>query len=541
MDDFHPPPRARAVFAASASHSAFGVGERRVRTVAGPRGAAALDAVTGGVDERTLKILDRRRKTAVVRRRGWLVRRMLLVADLAGLMFAFVSTQLVFGAGVGSTNRFGFETEILLFVATLPAWVLLAKLYRLYDRDEERTDHSTFDDVVGVFHLVTVSTWLFFVLTAMTGVPAPELPRMVMFWASATALVPLARTAARTLARRSLTYLQNTVVVGTGEIGELIARKLRAHPEYGINLIGFVGREQGERPADLVDLPLLGPTAGLPELVDTFDVERVIVAFPEESDEAMVTLVRTLRQFDVQIDIVPRMFEAVGPSVGIHSIEGIHVVGLPPARLSRSSRVLKRAFDLLVAALALLVTAPLFALIAWRIKRDSPGPVLFRQARLGAGMKEFTVFKFRTMRTGTGDDEHREYIRSTMDRRALPQANGLYKLQRADEITNVGRWLRRTSLDELPQLINVLRGDMSLVGPRPCIPYETAHFAPHHFERFLVPAGLTGLWQVKARAHSTFAEALDLDVAYARSWSLGLDLRLLCMTPLQLLRGRGTA
>ena len=127
-----------------------------------------------------------------------------------------------------------------------------------------------------------------------------------------------------------------------------------------------------------------------------------------------------------------------------------------------------------------------------------------------------------------------------MDWRTAPQGNGLYKLERPDSVTKTGHWLRNTSLDELPQLINVLRGDMSLVGPRPCLPWETGHFAPHHFDRFLVPAGLTGFWQVKARALSTFGEALDMDAAYARGWSFGLDLRLLCLTPLQLLRSKTT-
>jgi lipopolysaccharide/colanic/teichoic acid biosynthesis glycosyltransferase len=133
---------------------------------------------------------------------------------------------------------------------------------------------------------------------------------------------------------------------------------------------------------------------------------------------------------------------------------------------------------------------------------------------------------------------HRAYIASTMDASAVASTNGIYKLERANEVTAVGRWLRKSSLDELPQLINIVRGEMSLVGPRPCIPYETEHFRAHHFERFLVPAGLTGLWQVKARAQSTFGEALDLDVSYARSWSLGLDLELLCRTPFALLRQR---
>jgi lipopolysaccharide/colanic/teichoic acid biosynthesis glycosyltransferase len=145
------------------------------------------------------------------------------------------------------------------------------------------------------------------------------------------------------------------------------------------------------------------------------------------------------------------------------------------------------------------------------------------------------------MKVDTDDAPHREYIKSLMNGDAATSSNGLYKLTREDAITPFGRFLRRTSLDELPQLINVLRGDMSLVGPRPCIPYETEHFAPHHFERFLVPAGVTGFWQVTARAHTTFAEALDMDVTYARSWSLGLDLTLMLRTARHLVGKGGTA
>jgi len=178
--------------------------------------------------------------------------------------------------------------------------------------------------------------------------------------------------------------------------------------------------------------------------------------------------------------------------------------------------------------------------IAVLIRRDSPGPVFFKQERLGIDMERFTLLKFRTMREGTEDAPHRDYIRGIMDPGAAPGHQALYKLARHESVTRVGKWLRKTSLDEWPQLLNVLRGDMSLVGPRPCIPYELEFFAPHHFERFLVPAGLTGLWQVEARAHSTFGEALDLDVAYARGWSLGLDLRLLMRTPLLMLRKRET-
>jgi lipopolysaccharide/colanic/teichoic acid biosynthesis glycosyltransferase len=140
------------------------------------------------------------------------------------------------------------------------------------------------------------------------------------------------------------------------------------------------------------------------------------------------------------------------------------------------------------------------------------------------------------MRVGVDESKHRDYIAQTMNASATLGGNGCYKLERTEEITSAGRWLRRTSLDELPQLWNVLRGEMSLVGPRPCLAYELEFFALYQFDRFLVPAGLTGLWQVSARANSTFGEALDLDVLYAKSWSLGLDLSLLARTPIQLLR-----
>jgi lipopolysaccharide/colanic/teichoic acid biosynthesis glycosyltransferase len=182
-----------------------------------------------------------------------------------------------------------------------------------------------------------------------------------------------------------------------------------------------------------------------------------------------------------------------------------------------------------------------FAYIALRVKLDSPGPVFFRQKRLGQDRREFEVLKFRTMKVDNDDSAHREFIKELMDPRTAKTTNGIYKLDRGDAVTRSGRWLRAMSLDELPQLINVLRGDMSLVGPRPCIDWETDHFEPHHFDRFLVPAGITGLWQVTARAQATFKEALDMDVAYARGWSLGLDMRLLCRTPLQVLNRRATA
>jgi lipopolysaccharide/colanic/teichoic acid biosynthesis glycosyltransferase len=283
---------------------------------------------------------------------------------------------------------------------------------------------------------------------------------------------------------------------------------------------------------------MLGSPSEVVDLVHEHDVQRVILAFSNARHEQLLDLVRRLRDLHVQIDLVPRLFEAVGPSVGLHAVEGLPLVKLTPPRTTRLGHVLKRTSDVVIASTILVLTSPLLAWIAWRVRRDSPGPVFFRQERLGERMQQFTLLKFRTMAVDTASDAHREYIERIMDSAAAPEASNLYKLDRGDKVTAFGAWLRRTSLDELPQLINVLKGEMSLVGPRPCIPYETEHFAPHHFDRFLVPAGITGLWQVSARANSTFREALDLDAAYARSRSFALDMWLLARTPLVVLRGK---
>jgi exopolysaccharide biosynthesis polyprenyl glycosylphosphotransferase len=489
------------------------------------------------IDRRTLDILERRRARWAPPSRGWLVRRALVVADVVGLSAAFALALAVFGS---DTARFDSVLELLVFVALLPLWVIVGRLSGLYDQDEERTEHSTVDEFAGVLHLVTLGAWLVVAASWLIGAVNLNAPRMLVFWGLAIVFVSVGRAVARSLCRRSVAYHQNTVIVGGGDVGQLIARKLIQHPEYGINLVGFVDRQPKLRRVELENLSVLGAPEDLSEIIDKFDIERVVVAFSNESAEETLELIRSLRDFNVQLDVVPRLFEIVGPRVGIHTVEGLPLIGLPPARMSRSARHFKRAVDIAAATVGLVVTAPLFAYIAWRVRRDSPGPVFFRQTRLGLDRREFTALKFRTMRVGTDDSAHREYIKATMDVGAAPERNGLYKLERDDAITPVGGWLRKTSLDELPQLINVLRGEMSMVGPRPCLEYETEHFEVHHFERFLVPAGVTGLWQVTARAHSTFREALDMDVAYVRGWSLGLDLRLLCRTPAQLLRRKGT-
>lgn len=500
-----------------------------------PIAPVSPEDVLQAVDEHTRALLQRRSRST--RRR--LVRPALVVADLVGLSGAYVLATLFSGSGNGAL---GSPRELVLFLASLPCWIFVAELHALYRHDEESPGHTTTDDVIGVFHLVTIGAWLLLVASRVAGYGGPRILSLAIFWLLAVCLIPVARVLVREGCKRSIRYEQNTVIVGAGEIGQLIARKLIRHPEYGVNVVGFVDRLPRMRRADLPEhLPILGGPERLPEIVERLEVERVVIAFSSDAVPELLPLLRQLRSLNVQIDLVPRLFELIGPRVSVHSVEGLTLLGVPPVRHSRALLMVKRLIDLVGATIALVALSPLMLYIAFRIRRDSPGPALFRQIRLGAGQREFTSLKFRTMNVGTDGEVHREYISRTMSSSSEEvNGSGLYKLDRSDAVTRFGAWLRKTSLDELPQFINVLRGEMSLVGPRPCIPYEVESFAPHHMERFLMPQGLTGLWQVTARAKSTYGEALDMDVAYVRGWSLGLDLRLLLRTPRQLILQRSS-
>ena len=506
---------------------------RRGSAVAAKR-AGRSEVARRGLEERLLETVGAgtrellRQRQLSGKSRGWLVRRLLLAADVLALVGAFM-------VALTATQGVGIDTwlELGIFLGTLPIWIAAAKLLGLYDRDEVRMDHSTADDAIHVFLLVTVGALL---LDFATAYSRPSITTVLVFWVLGLSLILTGRVAVRSFSRRSPSYLQNAVVVGAGEIGQLVARKLIHHPEYGINLLGFVDNEPKARRSDLRDLTILGGPEDLPEIVRVLGVQRVIVAFSREKLSETLELIRSLTDFEVHVDIVPRLFEVVGPNVDVHTLEGLPLVSLPPPKLRPSSRVLKRGLDIVGATIGLILSAPLFAFISIAIWWDTGRPIFFRQTRLGMGMREFTILKFRTMRQETDDLEHRAAVKAGMNGHTPEGGHGLFKADHEQAVTRIGAWLRRASLDELPQLINVLRGEMSLVGPRPSLPYEAEDFAPHHFERFLVPPGLTGWWQVTARAHSSWLEALDMDVAYVRSWSFGLDFWLLCRTPFQLRR-----
>jgi exopolysaccharide biosynthesis polyprenyl glycosylphosphotransferase len=320
--------------------------------------------------------------------------------------------------------------------------------------------------------------------------------------------------------------LQRTVaIVGSGPLAIRLADHFSANPADGIRVAGIFSDEN--RPAsssNRVPARRGGNLVDLLARVRRGTIDTVIIALPKFSERRLQRILVQLAEMPVDIRLCP------GPAAlrlmqgGISHYANIPMFNVTDRPFSDWRYAAKEIEDRLLASLILLMIAPLLLMIASLIRLDSPGPILFRQKRYGYNNQLIEVFKFRTM-YHERQDLHGDQLTQRNDPR----------------ITPIGRLLRRWSLDELPQLLNVLRGDMSLVGPRPCMAYESELFEPHHYDRFLVPAGMTGLWQVTARARTTFKEALDLDVAYARNWSLGLDLKLMLRTPFVMFRPRGTA
>jgi exopolysaccharide biosynthesis polyprenyl glycosylphosphotransferase len=466
------------------------------------------------------------------RGRRLLVLRALISGDIAALSVAYSMAAL-------ADPRLRSLPSLIVFALALPLWIAAARICGLYALDDRRPGHSTLDEVLPLAQLLTAGAWFGLLGTLALSQHAAS-KGVVVFWATSIVLVAMARSFARTTVRHHAAYPQRTVIVGAGDVGQLVARKLVQHPESGLRIVGFVDARPRPIRRELEHVPVLGAPRDLVRILSTNYAERVVIAFSDERHEELAEIVRSARGLGVHVDVVPRLFDTIGPAGDVNHIEGLPLVSVYRNTQNRAALWVKRGIDIAIAASLLLVAWPLFVWITWRIKRDSPGPVFFRQVRLGKHQRRFTLLKFRTMAASADDAPHREYVRQIMHPGAAPTGNGLYKLDRSAEVTAFGRWLRRSSLDELPQLLNVLRGEMSLVGPRPCLAYETDLFEPHHFDRFLVPAGMTGLWQVTARARATMKEALDLDAAYARNWSTRLDLVLLARTPGALLRGGST-
>ena len=290
-----------------------------------------------------------------------------MAADLLGILCGFFLSTRPWSRSEAS-GRGRPSVEDLLVVASLPLWLVLFKLNGLYERDEERADHSTADDLFGVIQVVTLGVWSVAVFAYISGTASPELQRLILFWLLTIATVSCFRAFARGICRRHPGYVQRVVVVGEGDIGQLAARKIMQHPEYGFKLLGFLDGQPKARRAETSTIETLGGLDDLQSIVREFDVDRVFVAFSLSPMQRRWRSSARCRDDDVIIDVVPRLFELVGPRADVHSLEGLALVSVPSASLSRSSLLIKRAIDLFCASIALVLFSPFFLFAAYRIQ-----------------------------------------------------------------------------------------------------------------------------------------------------------------------------
>jgi exopolysaccharide biosynthesis polyprenyl glycosylphosphotransferase len=396
-----------------------------------------------------------------------------------------------------------------------PFFMLLAKAAGLYDRDQFVLHKTTLDEgpalvsVAAIFAL-TIEGVQNFIYTGGSH-PLPT-------WVILTAALVLARAAARFIAVRA-TEPERVLVIGDALTTALVRRKLSNNPALNAMVVGRVGEreDEGDRPDKL-----FGTIDDLPAVIEEHRIERVVVAPIREGGGDVVDIIRLATACGVRVAVLPRMLEVIGTSVVFDDLGGQVLLGVRGFGLSPSSRVLKRTFDVVVGSVVLLVLSPLLLLIALAIRLTSSGPVLFRQTRVGRNGGEFQMLKFRTMVTGADERKH-ELVN-------LNEAAPMFKIPDDPRTTRVGRYLRRRSLDELPQLINVLRGDMSLVGPRPLITEEDALFSGWQRRRYHVAPGVTGPWQILGSSRVPMSDMVTIDYLYCANWSLWLDAKILART-----------
>jgi exopolysaccharide biosynthesis polyprenyl glycosylphosphotransferase len=405
-------------------------------------------------------------------------------------------------------------------------------LLRMRRAPDEQLSASLLDTLGYVVGMLSVAAMLTIAGDGVFGGEHPG-PLAVRLWAFSAVYVGASRAALvmiRRGAMRTPAYATPVLIVGAGYVGQQIARRLAAEPRWGLRAVGFVD-DSPRLSADgaPLGLPLLGGLEDLPAATEMSGARRLIIAFSGEPDRALLEQLRDCEAQGIEVSVVPRLYESINERATLDHLGGVPLVSLRPTDPRGWEFAVKHSIDRVSGLAAVLLLAPLLGVIALAIKLSSPGPVLFRQRRVGRDGHEFDLLKFRSMAPAPPGES---FVPADGD------APG--GVEGVDRRTAVGRLLRRTSLDELPQLLNVLRGDMSLVGPRPERPEFVARFAVQHEryeDRHRVKSGITGWSQVNGlRGQTSIADRVEWDNWYIRNWSLRLDLRILFLTVLAVLR-----
>jgi exopolysaccharide biosynthesis polyprenyl glycosylphosphotransferase len=413
--------------------------------------------------------------------------------------------------------------DAILMLTLVPYWLFLLYVFGLYKASGASIRGASLENAMRGFTALTVGSWLLFLLMVfLRGTDSP-LGTLAVFWAVAAVAVPVGRWAARTVVWRRRAFAERVLIVGAGTVGHTLAAKIAKHPEYRIDLVGFLEDGEPMPNGTGLEVPVIGSMHELEEVIRREKVNRVILAFSQARHQQFLTVARICAEHGVKVNIVPRLFEVLSSRAGVDDLEGIPLLDVAQVELGQVNMIVKRTFDLLAGGVLTALCLPLFAVVAVLIKLDSPGPVFFRQERVGRHDHVFRIFKFRSMTLGA--EEQR------FDLEPLNEYSGpMFKMREDPRVTRLGVWLRRTSLDELPQLFNVLRGSMSLVGPRPLWVEEARQCKGWAKKRLDITPGMTGLWQVMGRSDIPFEEMVKLDYFYVTGWSLSWDIRLLFET-----------
>ncbi len=350
----------------------------------------------------------------------------------------------------------------------------------------------------------------------------------------------------QTLFRKRGINLIPTLVVGVGKDAKNTIREIIENPELGYKIVGIVSVNQDEKKDRIIGIPVIGNLEDLPKFIRELEIQEVIITDDRISTERLFEVMMQIgRKQRVEFRFAPSLFNLMPQKTSIEQIGVLPMVRLFCEPLSETERFVKRSFDILVSALAVLITLPIWLIAAILIKLDSRGSVFFKQERVGMDGRIFLCYKFRTMKADADESIHREVYKKNIAG-LIAEANAgdhkkpvFGKVKDDPRVTRVGKYLRRFSIDELPQFLNVLKGEMSIVGPRPPIPYEVEEYKPWHRRRLDVKPGITGLWQVSGRNRLPFEEMVKLDLYYIENWSLWLDLKIILLTIPAILRGDG--
>jgi len=453
-------------------------------------------------------------------RRDALFRRMLLVADVVAIVGAFVLTvefsrrslQLTWAAAAG-----------------VPILVVCAKLTGLYDRDETLLRKTTLDEAPKLFQLATLCALVAWLTGGLITHRALDRHEALFLWLALAVGLVLARAVSRAVALW-MAPAERCLFIGDEMSAETIRSKLTGHAGVKAEVVAHLDLDKAASWS--TDTFSESRLAEIRDLAQTLDVHRAIIAPRSVDGGEMLNLVRTLKAVGVRVSVLPRLLEVVGSSVEFDDLHGVTVMGVRRFELTRSSAAFKRAFDLLGASLGLLAVSPLLVVIAVAIKLDSRGPVFFRQLRVGRHGQRFQMLKFRTMVPDA--EAMKDSLRHRNEAR-----EGLFKIAADPRVTRVGRLLRSTALDELPQLLNIVRGEMSLVGPRPLVVDEDQRVEGWHRRRLELMPGMTGPWQILGPSRVPLREMVAIDYIYIANWSLCSDIKILLRTIPHVIGRRG--